>query len=244
LKALSLVLIAVLPVSPYCMHVEGHGSAKAAVRDIKANLAQNPFVLRTDGKSYYASIGHVAVMERLSQYIQDKTVLNLCGSYLKYWVEQGGVFSDCNRGISLRCPLSLLIGAVFLTDLNERMTRTGLFYRRFMDDILVLAPSRWTLRAAVKMVNDALSRLDLEKHPDKAFIGRIARGFDFLGYHIAPGGLSIARDTKNRFIAQATQLCEQERKKRDGASKLGGYVQRWLIWRRAGLTGSGQSRSN
>jgi RNA-directed DNA polymerase len=76
--------------------------------------------------------------------------------------------------------------------------------------------------------DDAFSRLDLEKHPDKTFIGRIARGFDFLGYRIAPGGLSVARDTKDRFIAQVTQLYEQERKKRDGASKLGGYVRRWL----------------
>lgn len=25
--------------------------------------------------------------------------------------------------------------------------------------------------------------VNLEKHPDKMFIGRIERGFDFLGYH-------------------------------------------------------------
>jgi hypothetical protein len=30
----------------------------------------------------------------------------------------------------------------------------------------------------------------LEKHPEKAFIGRTERGFDFLGYHFSPKGLS------------------------------------------------------
>jgi hypothetical protein len=39
-------------------------------------------------------------------------------------------------------------------------------------------PSRWQLRSAVKVVNQMLAALDLEKHPDKTFIGRIARGFD------------------------------------------------------------------
>ncbi len=59
---------------------------------------------------------------------------------------------------------------------------TCVFYVRFMDDILVLSPTRWWLRKAVKAVNQALGSLNLEKHPDKTFIGRIERGFDFLGY--------------------------------------------------------------
>ncbi len=48
------------------------------------------------------------------------------------------------------CSLSPLIGAFFLKQLDERMERSGLFYVRFMDDILVLAPTRWRLRKAEK----------------------------------------------------------------------------------------------
>ena len=58
------------------------------------------------------------------------------------------------------------------------MARSGLFYVRFMDDILVLAPTRWRLR---KAVNEVLGSLCLLKHPDKTFVGRTERGFDFLG---------------------------------------------------------------
>ena len=39
------------------------------------------------------------------------------------------------------------------------------------------------VRRAVKAVNAVLGSLRLEKHPDKTFIGKIERGFDFLGYH-------------------------------------------------------------
>ncbi len=75
------------------------------------------------------------------------------------------------------------------------MARSGLFYVRFMDNILVLAPTRWKIRKAVKAVNGMLGSLGLEKHPDKTFIGRIERGFDFLGYHFGPDGLSVAKKT-------------------------------------------------
>jgi hypothetical protein len=51
-----------------------------------------------------------------------------------------------------------------------------------MDDVLVLAPTRWKLRHAVRVLNETLAALGLEKHPDKTFIGRTEKGFDFLGY--------------------------------------------------------------
>jgi hypothetical protein len=50
----------------------------------------------------------------------------------------------------------------------------------------------------------------LEKHPDKIFIGRIERGFDFLGYHFSQKSLTAAKETLKRFVSHATELYEQE----------------------------------
>jgi len=86
---------------------------------------------------------------------------------------------DIERGISLGRPLSPLMGALFLQTLDERMEQLELFYLRYMDDIVVLAPSHWKLRKAVRVVNRTLDGLQLEKHPGKTFIGKIERGFDF-----------------------------------------------------------------
>jgi hypothetical protein len=47
---------------------------------------------------------------------------------------------------------------------------------RFQDDILVLAPTRWKLRSAVKVLNPVLAALGLATHPDKTFIGESRRG--------------------------------------------------------------------
>jgi Reverse transcriptase (RNA-dependent DNA polymerase) len=129
----------------------------------------------------------------------------------------------------LRCPLSPLIGAFFLNALDTVIGRLRLFYVRFMDDILILASTRWQLRGAVKAVNQVLGGLGLEKHPDKTFIGRIERGFDFLGYHFSPAGLAVAKQTVATFIGKASRLYEQERRAASAASPLGMYVRRWLV---------------
>ena len=48
------------------------------------------------------------------------------------------------------------------------------------------------------------------KHPDKTFIGRIERGFDFLSYHFSPAGLTVAAKTVTNFIEKASRLREQK----------------------------------
>jgi hypothetical protein len=46
-----------------------------------------------------------------------------------------------------------------------------------MDDILILTKTRWQNRKAIIQLNQILSRLRVEKHPDKAYIGKIENGF-------------------------------------------------------------------
>ncbi|MGH2669822.1 MAG: reverse transcriptase domain-containing protein, partial [bacterium] len=236
LKCLALVLGRRLPLSRRCCHLKGHGGAKGAVRSVLAALAQSRFVLKTDVRRYYDSIDHQLLLERLQRLIGDRFVLNLLTQDLMRTSERGGIFRDYRRGIPLGAALSPVIGAFFLTELDRAFERRGLFYLRFMDDVVVLAPSRWKLRRAVAALNGVLDALGLEKHPDKTFIGRVERGFDFLGYCLSPAGLGISRPTVLAFLERAIRLYEQEREAPSlGASRLGSYVHRWLSWAEAGV---------
>ncbi len=85
-----------------------------------------------------------------------------------------------------------------------------------------------------------LTALGLLKHPAKTFIGRIDKGFDVLGYHIRPEGLTVARKTVEQFVARARRLYERERGRREAAAQLGAYVQRWVRWVQAGLRVRGE----
>ena len=110
------------------------------------------------------------------------------------------------------------------------MERQGLPYVRYMDDWVILAKTRWALRRVVQQVNTILDHLKLEKHPDKTFIGRIDRGFEFLGYRFVAAGLRLAAQTKQRFVERATRLYEQGA----ATSRIGEYVRHWLTWVRSG----------
>ncbi len=84
-----------------------------------------------------------------------------------------------------------------------------------------------------------LGFLGLEKHPDKTFVGRIEKGFDFLGYHFNTAGLTVAHETVVRFVARAARLYEQEPEEACSSTRLGLYVRRWVAW--AGAWTGGQS---
>jgi hypothetical protein len=92
------------------------------------------------------------------------------------------------------------------------------------------------LRRAVRLVNEILGALRLEKHPDKTAIGRIERGFDFLGYRFSREGLGLAKATIQRFVERAARLYEQGREQPNGCSRLGVYVRRWVGWAKGGLS--------
>ena len=103
-------------------------------RDAGGTAHGNRFFFRTDVKSYDASIDHFLLLEQLAKDIEDRPVLSLLSQYLRRTAGRGGVFRAYEKGISLGGPLSPLIGASFLEQLDERMGRFGLFYIRFMDD--------------------------------------------------------------------------------------------------------------
>jgi RNA-directed DNA polymerase len=76
------------------------------------------------------------------------------------------------------------------------------------------------------VANQILNALKVEKQPYQTFIGRASKGFDFLGYHLKPGGLTVAAGTIARNIERIDQLYEQ------GATSyhIRQYIQRWQTW--------------
>jgi hypothetical protein len=108
-----------------------------------------------------------------------------------------------------------------------------------MDDCVILAPTRWKLREAIRLVDRTLAELHVEQHPDKTFIGRISRGFDFLGYAVTPAGLDAAPQAVERCVQRVSRLYEQ------GVDLLhiGTYLRRWVRWARIGLRALGAGLS-
>jgi RNA-directed DNA polymerase len=242
LKMLALALPDALALSPLCTHIKGHGGLKATVSALQAALPDYTYVMKTDVKRYYESIDHTILLRQLDKDVTDPFIWRLLVQFVKRSVERGGTFKSITCGISRGCPLSPVIAAYYLKGLDEQMEGdTRYFYRRYMDDIIVLAKTRWHLRKAVRTVNQHFNELKVEQAPDKTFIGKISKGWDFLGYHFDGEHLSVAAKTVTKHVLHYRQLYEQLRMKKatsiEMASVLGLYVTRWQRWVAAGLQG-------
>ena len=231
LKSVAIVLGQELELSKRCFHLAGRGGTQAAIGEVTKAVSENRFVFRTDVKKYYASIDHQCLLERVRRIIADDFVFSLIEQYVCHIVYDGGYFKEVNKGICLGCSLSPLMGAIYLQEIDEAMEESGLFYVRYMDDWVVIAPTRWKLRDAVRRVNKIMNVLKVEQHPDKTFIGSIERGFDFLGFRFAPGGVRAAQVTIVRFVERVSQLYEQGAK----SFRIGAYALRWRKWLRDNL---------
>ncbi len=128
-------------------------------------------------------------------------------------------------GLPKGCPLSPLIGALYLKPLDDAMVKCG-FYIRFMDDWLVLVKTKRQLRRLIKLTHRILTALKIKMHPDKTYFGPIKKGFDFLGLHfcdvprIAAACIKNYRENLSRRYAQGAMQASIEK-----------YNERWKRWR-------------
>jgi RNA-directed DNA polymerase len=175
------------------------------------------------------------------QFSPQQKIIKLNGEVIHRCAEFGGEFRDIEDGTSRGCPISPLLGALYLSALDNHFAEKDAYYIRYMDDILILSKTRWQNRKVVRELNQILSGLKVEKHPDRTFIGKVERGFDFLGYHFSREPLRLAQVTTEKHVLHIIQLYEQLRIKKatsnEMADSLGLYVKRWQRWATAGLQG-------
>jgi RNA-directed DNA polymerase len=101
---------------------------------------------------------------------------------------------------------------------------------------VILTPTRWSLRWAIVAVNETLTELRVEQHPDKKFIERIERGFTFLGYWITEKGVTeVAPSTREAFQERVARLYEQNAPLAEIRRSVEQYVRRWKRWVLSGV---------
>lgn len=235
IKCLSLLLVNVLPVSRLCEHVHGHGGGRTSVLNAHrlAGSGRYRFVCRTDIREYYGHIDQALLYSQLCRRVRDRHIRDLLWQFLHYSVEDGGVFHTPARGIPRGSALSPLLAAFHLTETDRDFEgHRHVIYVRYMDDFLLFARTRWHLRKAVSRLNRHLSASGFEQHPDKTFIGRVEKGFDWMGFWFTDKGCtSVApRALKNRTM-KLRRLYERFRHQPAvRAERMAQYTRYWLRW--------------
>lgn len=237
LKWVALQISDLLPMHDSCVHVKGKRGGRDSLQEITCHLKNGVrFMYRTDIRGYYRHILKEQLFHRVCRYVSDPVLQNLIHQYLYYSVEEGGIIRTPATGITRGCALSPLMGATLLHYIDSYFSHIeGIHYVRYMDDFLFLSERRWPVRRARTQLHEFLSQGGFECHPDKTQIGRVEKGFDWLGvWFTEQGPTGIAPRALANHRCRRLRL--QEQALRSGLSpeataiRVQQYEKRWNIW--------------
>ena len=165
-------------------------SAHAAIRRVsEAILEGKTYVIDFDLRSYFDTVRHHIVLEKVARRVDDEAVLWLLKLLLdatgKQGVPQGGVISP-------------LLSNLYLTEVDKMLERakevtrrerwTAVEYARFADDLVILVDShprqQWLRQAVEKRLREELVKLQVEVNEEKSRKVDLQQGgsFGFLGF--------------------------------------------------------------
>ena len=178
-------------------------SVKDALREVDRLLGEGyTFVVDADLRSYFDSIPHDSLMERVEARISDGRVLAL----LKGWLEQD-IFDGMQSwtptgGTPQGAVISPLLANLYLHPLDVLMKDKGHRMVRYADDFVVLCRSRDEAEAALAEVRQWVEANGLALHPDKTHVGDCplpGQGFEFLGYRFEAGQRWVRKKSLDRL---------------------------------------------
>ncbi len=165
-------------------------SAHAAIQRVSEAIVEGKtYVIDLDLRSYFDTVKHHIVMEKVAQRVSDEAVLWLLRLLLKasgkQGVPQGGVISP-------------LLSNVYLNEVDKMLERAkavtryqrwaAVEYARFADDLVILVDShprqRWLRGAVEKRLREELAKLQVEVNEEKSRKVDLQEGgsFGFLGF--------------------------------------------------------------
>lgn len=162
---------------------------KDALRQVERLLKEGyTQVVDADLKSYFDTISHEKLLERIKDKVADSRVIGLLGSYLtqgimeemKYWIPE--------EGTPQGAVISPLLSNIYLDPLDHVMKERGFQMIRYADDFVILCKSREEAERALTQIREWVGKNELTLHPVKTkIVDAYHEGFDFLGYHFEKG---------------------------------------------------------
>jgi RNA-directed DNA polymerase len=160
------------------------------------------FVVDADFESYFDTIPHERLMQRIEERISDGRILGL----LRSWLTQD-ILRDLQRwtpteGTPQGSVVSPVLANIYLHPLDELMAARGYRMVRYADDFVVLCKSREEADAALAEIRAWVADNGLRLHPNKTHVGDCllaGQGFEFLGYRFEAGRRFVRKKSLNRF---------------------------------------------
>lgn len=164
--------------------------AKEALRRVDSLLKHGcNWVVDADLKSYFDTMPHDRLIERVKTKVSDGRVITLLQQMLKQNVMEAAREWTPTAGSPQGAVISPLLSNIYLDTLDHLMAEAGFEMVRYADDFVVLCRSEAEAQQALERVQEWTSKAGLQLHPTKTRLINAEQpgGFDFLGYHFERG---------------------------------------------------------
>lgn len=152
------------------------------------------YVVDADLKSYFDTIPHDRLMDRVREKVSDSRVLRLVEMFLKQGVMESLKEWTPEEGTPQGAVISPLLANIYLNPLDHWLKEAGFAMVRYADDFVILCRSREDAARALELVQTWVAENGLTLHPTKTkIVDARTEGFDFLGYHFR-GQLRLPRE--------------------------------------------------
>lgn len=201
--------------------VPGRGvpEAVAAVVQLMRNGAR-AFAL-SDVKDFFPRVPRQEVISYLEANVEDADFTGLFRAALETEIRNRDVlarwldlFPLAEVGVAQGSLLSVLVGNLALRHFDVRLNRDRVKTIRYLDDFAILGPDLEEVAAAFGEAQEELAKSGMTCYApgdgsQKAFLGRVSDGFDFLGCRIHPDGVSPARRARRKLLSGVSQIISE-----------------------------------
>ena len=174
-----------------------------ALREVARLIADgHTFVVDADFESYFDSIPHDRLMQRVEERVSDGRILALLRSWLKQDIMRDMQRWTPTAGTPQGAVISPLLANIYLHPLDEHLAACGYRMVRYADDFVVLCKSREEADAALAEIRAWVADNGLRLHPNKTHVGdcrQYGEGFEFLGYRFEAGRRWVRKKSLDRF---------------------------------------------
>lgn len=188
---------------------------KDALREVDEWLKKGyTHVVDADLKSYFDSIPHARLKERIEEHISDGRLLDLLAGWLRQDIVHGLERWTPTGGTPQGAVISPLLANIYLHPLDELMSRHGYAMVRYADDFVILCPTAEDAVKALEEIQSWVEANGLTLHPDKTHLGdcRLERqGFEFLGYRFEAGKRWVRNKSLTALKAKVRLLTRRTR---------------------------------
>jgi len=198
--------------------------AQDAVRQIRSAIdAGASYFIRSDIKSFYTKVPVKKLMKTIQKNTGDQEFSSLISSgisvefenaddpLVKEWID---LFPNGELGVPQGSSLSTFCANVILYEFDLTMNKGGIVTIRYIDDFVVLGPSKKAVERAFKNGLRILSKLGLEayepkQNDPKASFGEVKSGFDFLSFRFKGSNVGLSRAIKTRLKNDLVETIRQ-----------------------------------